>query len=115
MPTYSVEVGNIGTVAETSNFMKACARYAEYVRLSKAGYGRAGHEAVTLFKNGEIFKEWDCRAATDASTQTFIERTLSCGHGIKVTHIRRVHWCPVCKRRRRPSAPMDAVTDDEQL
>ncbi len=29
----------------------------EYVRLSKAGYGRVSGEPVTLFKDGEIIEE----------------------------------------------------------
>jgi hypothetical protein len=37
--------------------MKTVKDYNEYVRQSKAAYGRASGEPVTLFRNGEIVRE----------------------------------------------------------
>lgn len=54
---FEVIVGNIGTVYSGSNFMKASCKFAEYVKQSKTGYGRAGGEDVTLMHNGEPRKE----------------------------------------------------------
>lgn len=59
---YEVVVGNVGTVYSGRSVTKAKAEYADYVRLSKAGApdgsaGRASGEDVTLFRDGEIWKE----------------------------------------------------------
>ena len=54
---YSVIVGNIGTV-ETGDLTACIATYGEYVHQSEAHYGRAEDEPVTLFKDGEPFREY---------------------------------------------------------
>jgi len=54
---FEVIVGNIGTVYRGSNFMQASCKFAEYVKQSKTGYGRARGEDVTLMHNGEPRKE----------------------------------------------------------
>lgn len=56
--SYSVNVGNIGTVFDGSNQRKAIRAFREYVNQSKAGYGRASGENVTLFCNGEPLREF---------------------------------------------------------
>lgn len=58
MKPFSVIVGNIGQVYEGSNYMTARAKYATYVKASKADSGRAAGENVTLFHNGEIKAEY---------------------------------------------------------
>ena len=57
MKPFQVVVGNVGQVYDGSNYMQARAAYAEYVKQSKSGRGRAGNEPVTLFHNGEIKAE----------------------------------------------------------
>lgn len=57
MARYSVIVGNIGTVHEGSLLGVARATFNSYVADSKAGYGRAAHEQVTLMDSGEPIKE----------------------------------------------------------
>ena len=57
MQAFQVVVGNIGHVYDGSNYMQARACYADYVKQSKAGYGRAAGEPVTLFHKGEIRAE----------------------------------------------------------
>lgn len=52
-----VVVGNIGTVYEGQDRAEADKVYAEYVRQSEGGYGRAAGEGVTLFVDGEIVQE----------------------------------------------------------
>ncbi len=47
--SYSVVVGNIGNVHAGTNKRAALATFAEYVRQSKTGRGRAGAESVILF------------------------------------------------------------------
>ncbi|HRH90771.1 MAG TPA: hypothetical protein PLW01_02515 [Agitococcus sp.] len=54
---YSVIVGNVGTVLETTNRKEAVKTYGEYKRISIAGAGRAGGEDVTLFCNDELLYE----------------------------------------------------------
>jgi len=56
MAQFEVVVGNIGTV-EDRNFYECLKAYGEYVKQSKAGYGRAADERVTLFRDGEIQQE----------------------------------------------------------
>lgn len=51
---YEVIVGNIGTVYDGPLFKEALTSYSEYKRQSKAHYGRAAGESVTLLKDGEI-------------------------------------------------------------
>lgn len=55
---YSVVVGNIGTV-ETGKRNECSAAFREYVAQSKAGYGRAAGEPVTMFDTkGEPLREY---------------------------------------------------------
>jgi hypothetical protein len=55
---YEVVVGNIGTVHHGNDRRTAEHVFAEYVSQSKAGYGRASGEPVTLLGDGEILKEY---------------------------------------------------------
>lgn len=55
---YQVIVGNIGTVYDGTNGFTAIKEYNSYIGLSKAPFGRASGETVTLFKNDEIYKEF---------------------------------------------------------
>lgn len=55
--SYDVVVGNIGTVYSGTDRSLALQKYHEYVAQSKSGRGRAGGESVTLFRDGEIWKE----------------------------------------------------------
>ena len=57
MSIFEVIVGNIGTVYAGNNYMRAMCTFSEYRKQSKAGYGRAAGEPVTLFHNGEIKME----------------------------------------------------------
>ena len=50
---YSVIVGNVGTVLETTDRNEAIKTYGEYKRISIAGVGRVGSEDVTLFCDDE--------------------------------------------------------------
>lgn len=50
---YSVIVGSIGTVYDGPSLRQANAKYKEYVSQSKDGYGRAGHEEVTMMEQKE--------------------------------------------------------------
>jgi len=56
MSRFQVIVGNIGTV-EDGNLHECLKAYGEYVKQSKAGYGRASYEPVTLMKDGEPWRE----------------------------------------------------------
>lgn len=56
-PVYQVYVGNIGKVYDGPAYFTAKRDFDEYVRQSKADYGRAGGETVTLFKDGDIIEE----------------------------------------------------------
>jgi hypothetical protein len=55
---YEVIVQNIGKVHEGYVKYKAIHVYKEYVVYSKVNLGRAAGEGVTLWKNGEIIKEY---------------------------------------------------------
>lgn len=55
--TYSVCVGNVGDMPETSK-KAALQSFAQWVKLSKGSQGRASGEDVTLFINGEPVKEY---------------------------------------------------------
>ena len=55
---YSVIVSNLGTVHTTSKEHEARKEFNDYVTLSKQGYGRVGHESITLMEDGEIIKEY---------------------------------------------------------
>lgn len=54
---YSVIVGNIGTVRSDVTEEEARKVFADYVKQSKSGRGRAGSEPVTLMKGEEIVEE----------------------------------------------------------
>ncbi len=54
---YDVVVGNIGTVYSGEDEDAARTQYAHYEANSRAGYGRAGGEDVTLLEDGEIVAE----------------------------------------------------------
>lgn len=59
---YEVVVGNVGTVYSGGSLKKALAKFRAYVEESRAGHpdgsaGRASGEDVTLFRDGDIFKE----------------------------------------------------------
>ena len=55
---YEVIVGNIGKVYEGTQYKSALRTYGTYVRASKKGHGRAAGEGVTLWKDGDIVKEY---------------------------------------------------------
>ena len=55
---YVVIVGNIGLVHAGLSYDVALEIFNDYKTISKTGLGRAAGEAVTLFKNGEPFKEF---------------------------------------------------------
>lgn len=57
MKTYSVHVGNIGTVYSGPNKSEAFKHFAEYVSQSKTNYGRAAGETVCLMLDGQIQRE----------------------------------------------------------
>jgi hypothetical protein len=57
MDKYIVNVGNIGNIAEKTR-KDADKTYNEYVRQSKAGYGRGGEEDVILMIDGEAVREF---------------------------------------------------------
>ena len=59
MSRYSVIVGNIGTVDHYPTKKAALKDFAEYKRLSKAGYGKVAFESVYLTDvSGEIIAEY---------------------------------------------------------
>jgi hypothetical protein len=55
--TFEVVVGNIGTTYAGNLLREALATFKEYKSQSEQNYGRAGNEAVTLFKDGEPWRE----------------------------------------------------------
>jgi hypothetical protein len=61
--SYEIVVGNLGRVwsKETSDtFEPVVARqYNDWIAVSKRPFGRASGESVTLFKDGEIYKEYN--------------------------------------------------------
>jgi hypothetical protein len=54
---YEVYVGNLGCVHRGSSKKEADTTYAQYVKASKSGSGRAGGEGVQLMVDGEPVKE----------------------------------------------------------
>ena len=58
MYRYEVIVGNIGMVYRGDNERQAMGTYLSYKELSKAGYGRAAGETVTLLSSGEPLFEY---------------------------------------------------------
>lgn len=57
--TYTVIVGNIGTVYDGPDYGDARQHFLEYRTQSLAGYGRAGGEPVTWLRGGEPIVEHD--------------------------------------------------------
>ena len=55
---YQVIVGNVGTVYSGPSKRMARREYTAYVRISKAGVGRAGDENVTLMTDEDILDEF---------------------------------------------------------
>lgn len=55
---YEVIVSNVGKVLEGNNAFKANSAYHTYVGLSKRNEGRVAGETITLFRNGEVVKEF---------------------------------------------------------
>jgi hypothetical protein len=53
MVTYTVIVGNIGTVLTTTDKAAACRTFTRYERQSRSGVGRAGGESVFIMQDGE--------------------------------------------------------------
>ena len=58
MSTYTVIVGNIGTVLETTNKRDAIGTYTDYVMRSQSNRGRCAGEPVTLFQDETIAQEY---------------------------------------------------------
>ena len=58
MGTYSVIVGNIGTVRSEVGRKEALQAYKEYKTQSETGYGRASGEDVYMMKGDEIVYEY---------------------------------------------------------
>lgn len=61
--THEIIVGNIGAVYVGGEWSSAMATFNEYVRASKAKFGRASGENVTWMLRGEIRKEFVGRLA----------------------------------------------------
>jgi hypothetical protein len=59
---FEVIVGNIGTVYSGTSRREAKKRFAESVRSSKIGLGRAGNEDVTVIFDGDIVDEFNALA-----------------------------------------------------
>lgn len=61
---YEVIVGNIGTTYCGADYQYAKRIYAEYVRQSRRGYGRAAYESVYLISasNGDTLQEYNPRS-----------------------------------------------------
>ena len=53
---FTVVVGNVGTVYHGQSKKDAKRTYADYVRISKSGNGRAAHESVTMMNATEILE-----------------------------------------------------------
>ena len=58
MSRYQVQVGNVGTVYDGPDSVEAYRCFYVFERQSKALYGRSAGEAVTMFKDDEIVKEY---------------------------------------------------------
>lgn len=57
-PKFEVVVGNIGSVYHGDLLREALLTFKVYKDQSKEGYGRAGGEQVTLFRDGEPWREY---------------------------------------------------------
>lgn len=58
MKCYEIVVSNIGTITTTTDRKVAYKTYREYCYASKHNCGRASHETVTMFVDGDIYKEY---------------------------------------------------------
>jgi hypothetical protein len=58
MPKYTVIVGNVGMVTDTTIHREALSVFKDYREQSKRGIGRAAHEPVTLMEDGEPILEY---------------------------------------------------------
>lgn len=56
-PMYEVIVGNVGCVYRGECPLKADVAFHSYVKISRAGIGRAGNETVTKLRNGNVIQE----------------------------------------------------------
>jgi len=63
MAIYTVVVGNIGKVLETTQFKEMLETYGEYKRQSKENYGRAAGETVTVFQDDAV--KWETQGTID--------------------------------------------------
>ncbi|MCO1498190.1 hypothetical protein, partial [Limosilactobacillus reuteri] len=54
---FEVVVGNIGATYSGPLMKEALKTFKEYKSQSQQNYGRAGNESVTLFKDGEPWRE----------------------------------------------------------
>lgn len=59
MAHYEVIIGNVGTVYSGTDSHVANTFYATYEADSRANYGRAAGEPVTLLQDGEPIKAYD--------------------------------------------------------
>lgn len=57
-PTYTVIVGNVGTVYDGTDAAVAQTKFHTYIEASKSDVGRASGESVTLMRDGEIVDEY---------------------------------------------------------
>lgn len=55
---YEVVIGNIGTIWTGATLKNALREFHGYRLVSQSGKGPAGGEDVTLFKDGELVKEY---------------------------------------------------------
>lgn len=59
---YEIVVGNLGRVwskdADEFYETRVAREYNDWIAVSKRPFGRASGESVTLFKDGEIYKEY---------------------------------------------------------
>ncbi len=56
---YEVIVGNVGTVYDGPEKMRAKENFRNYKKYSQEGRGRAANEEVTMMLNGEIVDSFD--------------------------------------------------------
>jgi hypothetical protein len=68
MSTYEVICGNVGSVYSGTDEAEARAKYQTYIEASKAEYGRASGEDVTLMRDGDIADEYSAPVLLDDST-----------------------------------------------
>jgi hypothetical protein len=73
---YMLIVGNIGTVYTGQNGFEANTLFRSYVGASNAKHGRASGEDVTLFKDGEPYREYIGRYSREEEAREELERGL---------------------------------------